>query len=174
MKRLEQIAPTPPLVPADPERRARVQEAERWGDEEFQHRARELIWAAMINSPGAMVGYSEHSRIPLPAPAIKLSAPTISRLAARLNRTDDDVASRALQALPAQLDKIDAWIADGTIGDPAAPNVADLQICSTIRLMLTIGDARPLIEGRQCAELAMELFPDADGDMPAGSIIAAA
>ena len=35
----------------------------------FQPVARELIWAAMFNSPGAMASYSEHSRLPLPAPA---------------------------------------------------------------------------------------------------------
>ena len=48
--------------------------------------------------------------------------------------------------------------------------MADLQIGSTVRLLLTIADARPLIEGRPCAKLALALFPDADGEMPAGSL----
>jgi glutathione S-transferase len=173
MRRLEQLAPEPPLLPADPDLRARVEEAERWGDEVFQQVARNLIWAAMLNTPAAIVSYTEHSRLPAPAPVVRLSAPLIARGAARLNRTDDDVARRDLQALPGQLDRIDGWIADGTIGDPEHPNVADLQLASTVRLLLTLGDARPLIEGRPCAELAMALFPQADGDMPAGSIIAA-
>jgi len=47
---------------------------------------------------------------------------------------------------------------------------ADLQIASTVRLVLTLADARPLIEGRPCAELARRLFPDADGEMPVGSL----
>jgi glutathione S-transferase len=173
MRRLDELAPEPQLVPADPELRARVEEAERWGDEVFQPIARQLIWAAMINSPAAMVSYGEHSRLPMPAPVLKLSAPVIARLSAKLNRTDDQVASRALAELPAHLDRIDAWIADGTIGDVEHPNVADLQIASTVRLMQTFGDARPLIEGRPCAGWARALFPQADGDMPAGSIIAA-
>ena len=117
-----------------------------------------------------MDSYSEHSRLPLPAAAVRLSAPLIARLGARLNRTNEGVARSDLKALPAQLDRIDAWIADGTIGDSEHPNAADLQLASTIRLMLTFADARPLIEGRPCAELAMRLFPNTDGELPSGSL----
>jgi glutathione S-transferase len=127
----------------------------------------------MIHNPGALVSYGEHSRIPLPDPAIRLAAPVLARLGAKLNRTNDAVARADLVALPGQLDKIDAWIADGTIGDREHPNAADLQLASTIRLMLTFADARPLIEGRPCAELARRLFPAADGDLPVGSLPAA-
>ena len=98
--------------------------------------------------------------------------PLIVRGGARLNRTNEGVAHSDLEALPAQLDRIDAWIADGTIGDSEHPNAADLQLASTIRLMLTFADARPLIEGRPCAELAMRLFPNTDGELPAGSLSA--
>jgi glutathione S-transferase len=170
MRRLEQLAPEPPLLPADPEARGRVERAERWGDEVFQPVARELIWSGFKRCPDAMVSYGEHSRLPMPAAAIRLSAPLIAHLAARLNRTGDGVARSDLEALPGQLDQIDAWIADGTIGDRERPNVAELQLASTIRLLLTMGDARPLIEGRPSAELARALFPQADGELPAGSL----
>ena len=170
MRRLDQLAPDPPLFPDDPDARARVEEAERWGDEVFQPVARELIWAGLIRRPDALVSYGEHSRLPVPAPAIRLSAPLITRAAARLNRTNTDVARADLQALPEQLDRIDGWIADGRIGDAEQPNAADLQLGSTLRLMLTLADARPLIEGRPCAELARRLFPDADGELPAGAL----
>jgi glutathione S-transferase len=170
MRRLEQLAPDPPLLPADPGARRRVEQAERWGDEVFQPVARELIWAAFTHCPGAMVSYSEHSRLPLPPAAIRLSAPLIAHLGARLNRTGDGVARSTLAALPGQLDRIDAWIADGTLGDRERPNVADLQLASTIRLLLTLGDARPLIESRPSAGLAIALFPEADGELPAGSL----
>jgi glutathione S-transferase len=129
---LEELAPKPPLFPADAEARARVEDAERWGDEVFQPIARERVWVGIKRSPAAMVSYSENSTLRLPAPAIRLSAPLIARLAARLNRTNDGVARSDLVALPAQLDKIDAWIADGTIGDSEYPNAADLQLASTI------------------------------------------
>jgi glutathione S-transferase len=173
MRRLDELVPEPPLLPSDPEKRERVLEAECWGDEVFQPIARELIWAAFVHSPGAMVSYGEHSKLRLPAPAVRLSAPMIARLGRALNKTGDDVARHALQALPGQLDTVDAWIEDGTLGDAQHPNAADLQIASTIRLMLTLADVRPLIDGRPCAALARELFPDTDGEMPAGSLRAA-
>jgi glutathione S-transferase len=117
-----------------------------------------------------MVSYGEHSKLRLPAPAVRALAPVVARLAGAINATNDDVARRDLEALPGQLDKIDAWIEDGTIGDTNNPNAADLQLSATIRLMLTLADVRPLIQGRPCATLATILFPHADGDMPAGSL----
>ena len=170
MRRLEQLAPEPPLFPADPDARGRVEEAERWGDEVFQPVARELIWAGFKHCPGAMVSYSTHSRLPMPPAAIRLCAPLIAHLGGRLNRTGDGVARSDLDALPRQLDRVDAWIADGTIGDRERPNAADLQLASTLRLMLTLADVRPSIEGRPCDRLAVTLFPDADGELPAGSL----
>lgn len=170
MRRLDRLNPEPPLYPADAAARARVEEAERWGDEVFQPVARELIWAGFTHSPGAMVSYGEHSRLGLPGPAIRTIAPAVARMGALLNRTDTGVARRDLEALPGQLDKIDGWIADGTIGDAEHPNAADLQLTSTVRLIMTMADARPLFDRRPCADLATALFPDTDGEMPAGSL----
>jgi glutathione S-transferase len=170
MRRLDELVPEPRLYPTDPAERARVLDAERWGDEIFQPVGRELVWAAMVHSPDAMVSYSERSKIRLPAPVVRTVAPIIARLASAINSTNDNVARRDLEALPDQLDKIDAWIQDGTIGDTSHPNAADLQLTSTIRLLLTLADVRPLMEGRPCATLATILFPHADGEMPAGSL----
>jgi glutathione S-transferase len=170
MRRLDQLAPDPPLYPADHGARARVEEAERWGDEVFQPVGRELIWVGMLNNPGAMASYNEHAKLSLPAPAVRAVAPLIARIAVRVNRTNAEVVRGDLEALPGQLDRIDAWIADGTIGDRRRPNAADLQILSTIRLLLTLADVRPLIESRPCGSLARELFTDADGELPAGSL----
>jgi glutathione S-transferase len=170
MRRLDELVATPALYPTEGARRAAVEEAERWGDEVFQPVARELIWVGMVGRPDAMVSYSEHSRLKLPAPAVRATAPLIARMACRLNRTNPEVARRDLAALPGQLDKIDGWIADGTIGDTGAPNAADLQLLSTVRLIMTLGDARPVIQGRPCASVALSLFPVADGDMPVGAV----
>jgi glutathione S-transferase len=170
LHRLDELAPDPALYPRDHDRRAQVEEADQWGDEVLQPVARELIWAGMRRHPECMVSYGEHSRLPMPAPAVRLMAPAIAAAASRLNRTNPDVARRDLQALPAQLDQVDAYIGDGTIGDPEHPNAADLQILSTTRLLLTIGDARPLIEGRPAETAARRLFPTIDGDMPTGTL----
>jgi glutathione S-transferase len=170
IRRLEQLAPEPSLFPADPERRQAVEDAERWGDEVFQPIARTLIWTGMSHTPAALVSYAEGSKIPLPDAAIRFSAPAIARVQRGLNDAGDDQARRDLRALPGYLDKADALIADGTIGDADHPNVADLQIASTIRLLMTVADVRPLIEGRPCGELALRLFPVQPGEIPAGSL----
>jgi glutathione S-transferase len=173
MRRLDQLVPDPPLFPADADARARVEEAEGWGDEVLQPIGRQFLWAGFSHAPDAMVSYAEHSRLPLPASAVKLSAPLIAALASRLNHTNDDVVRSDLSALPGQLDKIDAWIDDGTLGDSDHPNAAALQIAATIRLLMTVADVRPLIAGRPIAKLAMALFPQYDGEMPVGTLPAA-
>ena len=175
MRRLDELVPDPPLFPHDAAARARVEDAERWGDEVFQPVARELIWAALMTQPAAMVSYSTRSKLPLPAPAVRAVAPVITHVQARINRTDANVAARVLAALPAQLDQIDGYIAAGTIGDAEQPNAADLQILSTIGLLLTIGDVRPLIEPRPCGQAARALFGGMfDGDLPAGALASSA
>jgi glutathione S-transferase len=82
------------------------------------------------------------------------------------NRANDDAARADLAALPSQLDRIDGWVAEGLLGGEQ-PNAADLQVGSTIRLLMTIGDVRPLIEGRPSATL-VRYFPPASGEIPAG------
>jgi glutathione S-transferase len=169
LRRLEELRPEPPLFPADPEAKATVEETERWGEETFQPVARRLLWAAMKRNPGAMASYSENSKLPLPAPMIRLSAPLISRVEMRLNQATPEAERADLAALPGYLDKIDGWIAEGVIGGET-PNAADLQIASTLRLLMTLEDLRPLIESRPAGELALRLFPQADGRMPAGAL----
>jgi len=161
MRALDARVPEPRLFTDDPE----VAVAAQWGDGDFQQLARDVLWAGFKHTPAALVSYTEHSRIPLPAPIVRINAP--------LNKTNDEVGARRLQELPAQLDKVDAWIAAGTIGDAEHPNAADLEILATVRLLSTVGDVRPLLDGRPCDKAARELFPQYDGDLPAGALTAA-
>ncbi len=61
---------------------------------------------------------------------------------------------------------------DGLIGSDQ-PNVADLQLLSTVRLLGTLEDLAPLIDGRPAGAKARELFPDYPGTTPAGALPAA-
>jgi glutathione S-transferase len=167
LRRLETLVPDPPLLPADPEQRARVEEAERWGDDVLQPMARRLVWLGMRRRPASIVAFSEHSRLPVPEAMARLSAPMISRVEWWLNDVSEDAVRHDLVALPGHLDRVDGWIADGVIGGEDV-NAADLQLAPTIRLMMVVGDARALIDGRPCADLALRLFPQWDGDIPAG------
>jgi glutathione S-transferase len=167
MRRLDELAPEPPMLPppGDP-LYARVLEAERWGDEVLQSVPRRILDVAFVRSPSAMESYANPDELPLPVSVLRPTLPMTARLMARKNHATEASARADLAALPRQLDRVDGWIAEGLLGGDA-PNAADLQIGSTIQLLMTIGDVRPLIEGRPAAGLTRYL-PQALGDIPAG------
>lgn len=162
---LDRIKPDPPLFPADPDKRAAVEDAERFGDEELQHPIRQLLWWGFKRDKEPLRSYSEGARLGIPVGlAVKTGGPLVA-LSARFNEATDANARAALLALPDLLDRVDAYVADGTIGGPD-PNAADFQIATSIGLALTMDDLKPLIEPRPCAELARRYVPDYPGHMP--------
>ena len=167
MRRLDALAPDPPLLPpvGDPSY-AQVLEAERWGDEVLQSVPRRILDAAFLRRPTAMLSYVGDARLPLPAGLMRPATPLTARLMAIRNKARDQAVREDLAALPSMLDRIDAWIADGLLGGER-PNAADLQIGSTIRLLQSIADVRPLIDGRPAAGLT-RYFPPMVGEVPAG------
>jgi len=167
IRRLEELAPEPALFPADPDARVAVGRAEEWGDEVWQPMARRLLWRTFTMHPQAMKSYQAGSRFPLPAPAVRALAPTVNAVERRLNAADEGAVRADLRALPGHLDRIDGWIAEGVLGAETV-NAADLQIATTSRLMLTIGDVRPFFAGRPAEAHAMGLFGEWAGSTPAG------
>jgi glutathione S-transferase len=167
MRRLDVLAPEPPLLPApgDPAY-ARVLEAERWGDEVFQPVPRRLIDVAFMRRPAAMESYAAGAKLPLPLPLLRPAMPLTARLMAMKNKARDERARADVATLPGQLERIDGWIADGLLGGER-PNAADLQIGSTVRLLMTIADVRPLLADRPAAQLT-RYFPAMVGEVPAG------
>lgn len=168
LRRLEELAPDPPLFPADPGARADVERAEEWGDQLWQPLARRIVWRTFAREPRAMVSYQDGSRLPrLPAPAVLALAPLVGGVERRLNGADEAAVRADLRSLPGHLDRIDGWLAEGVLGGETV-NAADLQIATTSRLMLTIGDVRPFFAGRPAEAHAMGLFPEWPGSTPAG------
>jgi glutathione S-transferase len=162
---LDRIKPDPPLFPVDPDARAAVEDAERFGDEELQHPVRQLLWWGFKRDKENLRSYSEGARLGVPIGlAIKTGGPLVA-LSARFNEATDANARAALAALPDLLDRVDAYIADGTIGNPE-PNAADLQIATSLGLALTLDDLKPLIEPRPAAALAHRIVPDYPGHTP--------
>jgi glutathione S-transferase len=168
MRRLDALAAEPPLLPAAEPLRARVLEAERWGDEVLQSVPRRLIDAAFLRNPAAIESYAGDAKLPLPRSLLRPALPLTARLMAFKNRAGDDAARADLGVLPARLDTVDGWIEEGLLGGEA-PNAADLQIGSAIRVLASIGDLRPLLDGRPCAALA-RYFPPFVGEVPAGAL----
>jgi glutathione S-transferase len=166
---LDGLEPDPPLLPAGAADRARVEAAEAWGEAVLQPLVRRVLWAGAQASPAALTSYSEGADLPVPASLAVKSAPLVVRLERALNRSTDEAVREDLAAMRAHLDRADGYIAEGTLGgDP--PNVADLQIASSLRLLMTLEDLRPEFEPRPSGQLALRLFPDYPGRMPSGSV----
>ena len=164
LHKLDELAAEPKLFPS-----AAVEEAESWGEAVLQPLGRTQLWSSFARAPECMHAYQQGGKLPpLPKPVVRMIAPVAIRVERKVNKADDQRVRSELAALPGYLDKIDGWIADGTIGG-AVPNAADLQICSTLRLLMTLGDLRPLIASRPAGELTLRLWPDHPGDVPAGT-----
>jgi glutathione S-transferase len=169
MHRLDELQPDPPLYPGESDQRARVEEADRWGDEVLQPLARRMTWWTVRYRPSAARSYGEDSQLPLPGFAAVAATPLIARIEWRINDVSDEAIVRDLRELPGHLDRVDAWISEGTLGGEA-PNAADLQIGSSIALLNTIADVRPMLAGRPALELARREFSGFPGEMPAGTV----
>jgi glutathione S-transferase len=166
MRRLDALVPEPPLVPAEEQLRGRVLEVERWGDVVLQSVPRRVIDACFVREPSAMMSYAADAKLPLPTAMLKPAMPLTARAMAMWNSARDASVRADLAALPRQLDLIERWIGEGVLG-ASEPNAADLQIGSSLALLSSIGDVRPLIDGRPAAELTRYL-PPVPGSVPAG------
>ncbi len=163
LERLEALAPDPPLYPepiAD-----EVREAERWGDEELQDLGRRLPWGALHFRPEAMGTYGGGEALD-PAGtdyAIRFLRSTWKYHSITAERLAEDLAG-----LPEKLARIDEFAERGLI-DGERPTAADLQIGATARVLLTLGDLRPLLEGRPAERIALRWFESYPGEIPAGA-----
>lgn len=157
---LDELVPQPPLFPLDPERRRAVEEAEEWG-EELQDEARRLVLCAARRDRQAFLSVYSHSN-PLMRPAQRVTCGFVTRLATAGHRATDRAGERDLAALPARLDQVDAWIAEGLL-DSAELNAADFQIAPNLALLLRFEDLAPYLEDRPAARLAQRLAPEFPG-----------
>ena len=165
-RELDRLRPEPPLFPSDAEKRAAVEEAERFGDEELQHPIRQILWWGIKRDKEPLRSYSEGARIGMPIGlAMKTAAPIVA-LSARFNEAGDENARKALEQLPSLLDRVDSYIESGILNSNQL-NAADFQIAPSIGLAMTLDDLRPAIENRPAGALARRIVPNYPGRMPA-------
>jgi glutathione S-transferase len=162
---LEEMRPEPPLLPADPGRRAQVEEVEAWCDGDFQQMGRRLVYWALARNSAAAGSYMEGSKLILPRVLVKPLAPAVIKILKRDHRARDEAVRQDLAALPGLLDRIDGWIAAGVLGG-YPPNVADYQVATSLALLASHDDLRPIIDARPCGELMRRIAPDYPGRMP--------
>jgi glutathione S-transferase len=159
---LEQLRPAPPLFPADPERRRRVEEAERWGEAVLQPMPRRLAWWAIKRERKALRSFAEGAELQVPIGLAIRAAGPIIRFEIHTHGATDETVQADLQALPETLSRIDACIEGGVIGG-ATPNAADFQIAPSVRLLMCSDQLRPRVAERPCGRLAARLVPDFPG-----------
>ena len=164
-RELDRLRPDPPFFPAEPEKRAAVEEAERFGDEELQHPIRQIIWWAFRKDKSPLLSYSEGAKLGVPIPlAVKTAGPIVA-LAAHTNESTDENVRADLEALGGLLDRVDEMIAAGTLNGEQL-TAADFQIAPSLKLAMTMQDLRPLIESRPAGELVRRVDPQIAGDFP--------
>jgi glutathione S-transferase len=160
VRELDRLAPSAGLFPADPERRGPVERAERFGHDELQPIARRVFrWAGARDHAvrAWMARYVVGARAPsLAGYAFK---PVMMFFARVVSKADAAQVREDLRRLPALLDRADALIENGTIGG-RTPNAADLQVLTSIRLLMAHEDLRPVIAPRPCGTAALRLIPD--------------
>ncbi len=163
LARLEELVPEPPLFPEP--KAAEVREAERWGDEELQDLGRRLPFGALHFRPEAMGTFGGGEALD---PAGTDFAMKYVHRTWRYHGITAERLAGDLAGLPEKIDRIDRLAEDGVLGGQE-PTAADLQIGATVRVLLTVGDLRPLLEGRAGETIARRWFPDYPGEIPAGA-----
>jgi glutathione S-transferase len=158
-----------PLFPSDPEARSRVRESEVWG-EKLQRATRRIFYGAARRDRRVFSKFLQRGELSAATWLfVRATTPLIIRLASKGHGSTDERVQEDLRRLPENLDRIDAWLADGTLGGERL-NAADHQIGPNVRAMLEFYDLQPLLEGRPCARWARRVVPKYGA--PVGPVLA--
>jgi glutathione S-transferase len=152
---LEALQPDPPMFPADAG-------AEAWGDSVLQDGVRQLGRYAAAKDGEAMVSFVDGPLLGIPERHVRRAMPALRPVVALQMRISDDTAKACLAALPGQLDRVDALLAEGVIGGERR-NAVDFQVAPSVRLMLCFDQLREQIDARPAGRHARELVPDYPG-----------
>jgi glutathione S-transferase len=157
---LEALRPEPSLFPA--EDRATVEGAEAWADAALQDGVRQFARYAVGKDPQAMASFVAAPLLGIDEALVRKALPVLRPVVTLQIRTSAETARTCLQALPAQLDRVDALLAEGVIGGER-PNAADFQVAPSVRLMLCFDQLRAHIDDRPAGRHARRLVPDYPG-----------
>ena len=163
-RRLDQLEPEPPLFPADPARRAQVEELERWGEEVLQEVPRRIFrWAAARDYAVRRWLGADVARVP---GAAIIARPSLQAKAfARASGADDAAVRADLAALPGHLDEVERLRSQGVIGGEQR-NAADFQIAASLRSIEKFADLAPYVRDHPAVRWASTVLPALPGPVP--------
>ena len=149
--------PEPPLFPADPDRRAAVEEAEAWGDEPLQMLARRIVLACNLDQ---LSRRGASGRLGALLARNDLQRDFAAKLASRTTfRVNPETERRQLEQLPAALNRADELFSSGVIGGEE-PNVADMMIAPSLALLDYRLDLHEELRARPVFALVERLLPE--------------
>jgi glutathione S-transferase len=157
---LDKLQPDPPLFP--PQGAAAVEGAEAWADSVLQDTVRQLGRWGATHDPDAMGTFLETARMGVPTGVVRRALPLLRPVVALQMNVSDETARACLAALPGQLDRVDALLAEGVIGGEH-PNAADFQIAPCVRLAMCFDQLRDGIASRPAGGHAMRVCPNFPG-----------
>ena len=161
--RLEELFPDKPIYPEGIAEA--VREAELWGDLVLQDLGRRIPWGALYFRPelmGKLNGIDELD------PAGTDFAMKFVRSTWKYHNVSSVQLSEDLGNLPGMIDEIDSMAERGVV-DGDSPTAADFQIGSSIWVIATISDVRPVIEGSAAERIAERYFGEIPELIPAGA-----
>ncbi len=156
---LDEAFPEPPLFPADPRKRAAVEEAERWAHEQVQPIAMRVFrWAGETDNGVRAWMASEVMGWP-GANALGYGFKPVMIYWARVVNARADQVRQDLANLTDRLDHADRLMDEGVIGTDEL-NAADCQVFASLRLLASHEDLHATVTARRCGRRALELVPD--------------
>ena len=165
---LDEAFPDHRLFPSDPQARTRVREAEVWG-KKFQNTTRRIFYGAARRDRTVFSTFLRMGKLSaITAFLVRAATPLIIKVASKGHGSTDDRVRQDLARLPQNLDRSDAWLADGTLGGERL-NAADYQIDPNVRAMLNFSDLQPLLVGRPLEDWARRVVPEYGG--PVGPVL---
>ena len=166
---LDGAQPEPPLFPADPQERIRVEQAELWGDDILQPVPRRIGGWVFANRPEMRTRLAREAGLPAPRLLGLAGWPVTWYNARKVGANDTEDVRKTVEMLPPLLDHVDDLLNEGTIGCEQR-NAADFQIGTSVRLLITFADLAPALEGRAAVRFATELMPEYPTGVPAGLV----
>jgi glutathione S-transferase len=157
-RELERIKPEPSLYPAGADARARVEEAERWGEAELQPILRRMFRWALTRQRAAREWTARYEGMPAPGLQARTTTPLVRRFASAVGATDERI-RKDLADLPGKLERADELVGDGTLS-LEQPSAATFQIGTSIRALCLFPQLQPLIEGRPAGDIAFSVLPE--------------